>query len=151
MKTLSLFLSLTVVMSASPLDPEQLAAEIPASHPELQFYREELAAARARAKAAATRPAPELAVELGRKRVEGAGNFAAEGTAWSVSLAQTFEWPGRLALRKSLANSDVALAELGVARSKPLSAPAPARSPTVSPARRRRRKPCVKSPTATPP
>src|SRR5690349_8755664 len=116
MKLVSLFLSLAVVATAASLDPEQLAAALPASHPELQFYREELAAARAGAKAAATRSAPELAVELGRKRVEGIGNFSAEGTAWSVSLAQTFEWPGRLALRKSLANADVALAELGVVR-----------------------------------
>ena len=114
MKFLPLFLSLAVVATAETLDPEQLAAEIPASHPELQFYREELTAARAGGRAATARPAPELAVELGRKRVEGFGGLAAEGTAWSVSLSQTFEWPGRLALRKSLANADVALAELGV-------------------------------------
>jgi cobalt-zinc-cadmium efflux system outer membrane protein len=42
--------------------------------------------------------------------------LADEGTAWSVSVSQTFDWPGRLALRRSLANSDVALAELGLAR-----------------------------------
>jgi len=114
MKLLPLFLSLAVVATAEPLDPEQLAAEIPAAHPELQFYREELTATRASARAAAARPAPELAVELGHKRIDGFGSLSAEGVAWSVSLSQTFDWPGRLALRKSLANADVALAEVGV-------------------------------------
>jgi cobalt-zinc-cadmium efflux system outer membrane protein len=33
-----------------------------------------------------------------------------------VSVSQTFEWPGRLSLRKAIANHDVALAELGLAR-----------------------------------
>jgi cobalt-zinc-cadmium efflux system outer membrane protein len=47
-----------------------------------------------------------------------AGALAGEGTAWSVSVRQTFEWPGRIALRKSIANRDVELAELGLARFK---------------------------------
>jgi len=96
---------------------DALAADIATQHPELQFYREELAAARAGARLAARRPAPEASVELGRKRVhDTAGAFAGEGTAWSVTLSQAFEWPGRLALRKAIANRDVALAELGLAR-----------------------------------
>src|SRR6185436_15284269 len=39
-----------------------------------------------------------------------------EGLTWSVSLAQPFEWPGRIGLRKAIANRDVELAELGLAR-----------------------------------
>jgi cobalt-zinc-cadmium efflux system outer membrane protein len=38
--------------------------------------------------------------------------------AWSVSVAQPFEWPGRLGLRKAIANRDVELAELGLQRFK---------------------------------
>lgn len=116
MKFLPLYLSVVALAAAAPINPETLVAEIPATNPELQFYREELAAVRAGSRVAATRPAPELAVELGRKRVSDPSGLAAEGTAWSVALSQTFEWPGRLDLRKSLANADVALAELGLAR-----------------------------------
>ncbi len=116
MKLFPLYLSLAAIASAAPLNPEALVAEIPATNPELQFYREELAAVRAGARVTTTRPAPELAVELGRKRASDPAGLSAEGTVWSVSLSQTFDWPGRLDLRKSLANSNVALAELGLAR-----------------------------------
>jgi outer membrane protein, heavy metal efflux system len=94
-----------------------LVAEIAASNPELHFYENEIAAARAHARGAAAWPEPELAVELGRKRVRGGlGEAAREGTAWSVSVQQTFEWPGRMALRKAIANREVELAELGLER-----------------------------------
>lgn len=111
--TLSLFLA--VVAIGAPSTPEALVAEIVAGNPELQFYRDEIAAARAGARLAGSRPPPELSLEAGRKRVRDAG-IAAEGTAWAVSVSQTFEWPGRLALRKAVANHDIALAELGLAR-----------------------------------
>ncbi|MES2692634.1 MAG: TolC family protein [Verrucomicrobiota bacterium] len=102
-----------------PLTAEALVAEIEAGNPELRFYEAELAAARAGARTAGLRNAPELTVEAGRKRVtDSTGTLVGEGAAWSVSLAQTFEWPGRLALRKAIANRDVALAELGLARFK---------------------------------
>lgn len=100
----------------APTAPAALATEVAAGHPELAFYTAELAAARATARSAGTRADPELSVSAGHKRVRSAGAPAGEGTAWSVSLAQTFEWPGRLALRKAVANRDVALAELGLAR-----------------------------------
>ena len=101
---------------ALPVTPDALVAEIAAANPELAFYREEIAAARAGSRLAATRPAPELSLEAGRKRVRDTAGLSVEGTAWSVSVSQTFEWPGRLALRKSIANADLALAELGLAR-----------------------------------
>ena len=94
-----------------------LIAEITAQNPERAFYEAELAAARSSARAA-TRPAdPGISVELGHKRVRPADHgFAAEGAAWSVTLTQTFEWPGRLALRKAVASRDITLAQLGLAR-----------------------------------
>lgn len=115
MKIFSLCLFLAVSAIGAPTAPEALVAEIVAGNPELQFYRDEVAAARAGMRLAGTRTPPELAIEAGRKRVRDAG-FAAEGTAWAVSVSQTFEWPGRLALRKAIANHDIALAELGLAR-----------------------------------
>lgn len=36
--------------------------------------------------------------------------------AWSVALRQPIEWPGRLGLRKAIANRDIELAELGLAQ-----------------------------------
>lgn len=94
-----------------------LVDEIVANHPELEFYRAEIAAAKAGRRSAGALADPEVALELGRKRARDAtGAFAGDGAAWSVSLTQTFEWPGRLALRKAIANRDVELAELGLER-----------------------------------
>ena len=94
-----------------------IVAEIVAHHPELKFYEAEIALAKAEVRAAGTRSDPQLAVELGRKRVrEITGGLAGEGAAWTVSVTQTFEWPGRLALRKAIANQQVDLAELGLGR-----------------------------------
>jgi cobalt-zinc-cadmium efflux system outer membrane protein len=91
--------------------------EITASNPELKFYEAEIAVAKARQKGAALRSDPELSLDVGRKRVRDmTGALAGSGTAWSVSVTQTFEWPGRLALRKAIANSQVDLAELGLNR-----------------------------------
>lgn len=103
----------------SPVDFETVVSTVVAQNPEIAFYEAEIEIARAELRAAGSRENPELSVEVGRKRVtDPAGNFEAEGTAWAVSLSQTFDWPGRLALRKSIANRDVALAELGLARFK---------------------------------
>jgi cobalt-zinc-cadmium efflux system outer membrane protein len=99
------------------LEPAALIESITANHPELKFYEAELAVAKSRVRAAGTPSDPELSVELGRKRVtDSRGVLAGEGAAWSVSVTQTFEWPGRVALRKAIANRDVELAELGLGR-----------------------------------
>lgn len=106
----------------SPVAPATVAlpalvAEIVERNPEMKFYEAELATARTRLRGAGALNDPELAVELGRKRVkESTGVLAGEGMAWSVTVTQTFEWPGRIGLRKAIANRDVELAELGLAR-----------------------------------
>lgn len=41
-------------------------------------------------------------------------SMAGEGAMWSASVRQSFEWTGRLGLRKAIANQDVALATLGL-------------------------------------
>lgn len=104
---------------AAPMSLSALVSEITAKNPELAFYEAELEAAKAGRRAAGTRENPELSLGAGRKRVtDASGALAGEGTAWSVSVSQTFDWPGRLSLRKAIANQDIALAELGVARFK---------------------------------
>lgn len=114
------FLTAFVLFStAVAAAPDDLLAEIAGNNPELRFYEDELAAARAALRVSGALDDPELTVEAGHKRVRtAAGTLAGEGTAWSVSLSQTFPWPGRLALRKAIANRDVELAELGLARFK---------------------------------
>ncbi len=103
----------------APIAIEQLVADIVAHHPELGFYEAEIDAAKAGRRAAGTWDNPTLDLSAGRKRVTDAtGLLAGEGTAWSVSVSQTFAWPGRLALRKAVANHDIALAELGLERFK---------------------------------
>jgi cobalt-zinc-cadmium efflux system outer membrane protein len=118
MKYLScLLLVATVLRGAEPLSPGTVAAQILAGNPELRFYEAEIEAARAGVRSAGALADPELSVSAGRKRVhDSAGTLAGEGTTWSVSVAQTFDWPGRLALRKAVANRQVELAELGLAR-----------------------------------
>lgn len=93
-----------------------LVRQIAAQNPERAFYEAELSAARSNARAAARLADPELGVELGRKRVRSDNGLSAEGMAWSVSLTQTFDWPGRLSLRKAIASRDITLAQLGIAR-----------------------------------
>jgi len=115
MKFSVLFLGLALTAAAA-VSPEALVSEIAAANPELQFYRDEIAAVRAIGRLATSRAAPELSVEAGRKRVRRSIADVGDGAVWSVSVAQTFEWPGRLALRKSIANAELELAELGLAR-----------------------------------
>ncbi len=99
------------------LSLDTLVAEALEKNPELKFYEAELLAAKAGRKTAGAIGNPEVSGGVGQKRVTG-GGLSAEGTAWSVSVMQPFEWPGRLGLRKAIANRDIELAELGYARFK---------------------------------
>lgn len=94
---------------------EALVAEVLEQNPELAFYRAEIDAAKGGRRTAANWANPELSAQAGQKRVRG-GGVSDEGMAWSVSLQQTFEWPGRVPLRKAIANQQVQLAELGLAQ-----------------------------------
>jgi outer membrane protein, heavy metal efflux system len=98
---------------------EEFVAEVLERNPEVKFYEAEIAAARGDRKTAGTFANPELNGELGHKRArDSAGMLAGEGVAWSVGVSQTFEWPGRLALRKAIANRQISLAELGLSQFK---------------------------------
>ncbi|MGH7945603.1 MAG: TolC family protein, partial [Opitutaceae bacterium] len=100
-----------------PVALPKIVEEIGAGNPELKFYESEIALAKARTRGASAFNDPELSLDVGRKRVRDmTGTLAGSGTAWSVSVTQTFEWPGRIALRKAIANRQVELAELGLAR-----------------------------------
>lgn len=94
---------------------DALVAEALEKNPELNFYKAEIAVAKGERRQAATYPNPEISGDVGRKRATG-GGLSAEGMAWSVSVQQPFEYPGRLALRKAVANRQIELAELGYAQ-----------------------------------
>lgn len=93
----------------------ELVSKTLAANPEIRFYEAEIAAAKAGRSTAGRLSNPELSLDIGQKRVR-SGDARAEGLAYAVVLAQPIEWPGRLGLRKAIANRDIALAELGLER-----------------------------------
>ncbi len=105
----------TNLTSVTPtLSLDALVNEALEKNPELNFYRAEIAAARGGRKSAGAWANPEVSAEIGQKRVkDSSGALLGEGAAWAVSVNQTFEYPGRLSLRKAIANRDIQLAELG--------------------------------------
>ena len=96
-----------------PVTIDGLVTQALAGNPELKFYKAEIAVAKSGRSVAGRLSNPELNLDLGKKRSRG-DNATAEGVAFSVSLAQPIEWPGRLGLRKAIADRDIVLAELGL-------------------------------------
>jgi outer membrane protein, heavy metal efflux system len=93
--------------------PAALVRQALAYNSELKFYAAEIAAAKGTLKTAGTIRNPELNTQAGYKNArDNSGGPSGEGAAWSVSVNQTFEYPGRIALRKAIAKGDVNLAEL---------------------------------------
>jgi len=103
------------VVDANAVSLDALVTETLERNPELKFYQAEIAAAKAGRKTAGLLANPEVSGGVGQKTLRGPG-LNAEGIAWSVSVAQPFEWPGRIGLRKAIANRDIELAELGLER-----------------------------------
>ena len=98
---------------------EGFVAEVLARNPEVKFYESEIAAARGERRTAGALANPELNGDVGQKRAsDAAGTLAGEGVAWSVGVSQTFEWPGRLGLRKAIANRQIGVAEIGLGQFK---------------------------------
>ena len=96
---------------------DALVADVLEHNPELNFYRAEIAAAKGERRTAGKWANPEVSTTVGQKKVT-SGGLSAEGVAWSVGVQQTFEWPGRIPLRKAIANRQTQLAELGFAQFK---------------------------------
>jgi outer membrane protein, heavy metal efflux system len=93
--------------------PAALVRQALANNPELKFYAAEIAAAKGTLKTAGTIRNPELHTEAGYKNTrDNSGGPSGEGATWSVAVNQTFEYPGRIALRKAIARGDIVLAEL---------------------------------------
>jgi cobalt-zinc-cadmium efflux system outer membrane protein len=100
-------------IAPSHTTPAALVRQAFANNSELKFYAAEIAAAKGTLKTAGTIRNPELNTEAGYKNArDNSGGPSGQGATWSVSVNQTFEYPGRIALRKAIAKGDVNLAEL---------------------------------------
>ncbi len=119
LKTLVHIIVAAFLVSASYGAPETtidaLVAEALARNPELNFYVAEIAAARGERRTAAQWSYPELSTNIGGIHYNDLnGNSLGTGPAWSLSATQRFEYPGRIALRKAIADRQIALAKLGL-------------------------------------
>ena len=116
MKTSLLSLCLfTSTAFADPLSVNSLVQKALATHPELRFYEAQIDIAAAGKTKAGEIKNPDLMTGVGNWRVRDlATNNVTDGPTWAVQLTQTFEWPGRLSLRKAIAQKDIELAQLGL-------------------------------------
>src|SRR6202051_429629 len=118
-KRLGLFLSCVVCLSVSTAAGSRsiasLIEEAYQKNPNVHFYEQEIAAARGDRRTAGTWPNPDLSGQIGGKIYNSlGGKYLGTGPAWSVSLTQTFAFPGRVSLRKAIADKQIALAQLGL-------------------------------------
>lgn len=95
----------------------QLISQVLEHNIELKFYESEIAAAQGDRVSAGTWANPQFDSTLGNKQVQ-ADSSTTNGVTWSIALTQTFEWPGRIELRKSIADKQISLAKIGLAQFK---------------------------------
>jgi cobalt-zinc-cadmium efflux system outer membrane protein len=97
--------------------PDALVRQALENNPELNFYAAGIAAAKGGLKTAGTTRNPELNTQAGYKNTrDRAGGMSGDGAAWSIAVNQTFEYPGRIALRKAIGQGDIGLAKLHLAQ-----------------------------------
>jgi cobalt-zinc-cadmium efflux system outer membrane protein len=117
------FLSLLLLLGPAFGHAESITELIGAAmrtNPELKFYETEVAAARAGKQTAGQLANPELGIEFSSKRTGSTSASGENGVVWRAELAQTFDFPGRIALRKAIADRDIGLAQLGLLQFKSL-------------------------------
>jgi outer membrane protein, heavy metal efflux system len=104
---------LFVCANALAETPEGLVKQALQRNPELNFFVAEIAAAKGAMRTAGTIRNPELSTEFGYKNArENSGGASGDGAILALSFSQTLEYPGRIALRKAIANHDLVVAEL---------------------------------------
>lgn len=116
MKSSLLFLCLLISTAfADPFTVNSLVQKALATHPELRFYEAQIAFAQGGKIKAGEIKNPDLMTGVGNWRVRDLSTSSvSDGPTWAVQLTQTFEWPGRLSLRKAIAQKDIELAQLGL-------------------------------------
>jgi cobalt-zinc-cadmium efflux system outer membrane protein len=112
---LSVILLQPVACFAEPVTVHSLILKALATHPELRYYEAQIGVAQGGRTKAGEIQNPDLMTGVGNWRVRDlATNDLTNGPTWAVQLTQTFEWPGRLSLRKAIAQKDIELAQLGL-------------------------------------
>ena len=114
--SLSLVSVFFLPLSTWAQSPTELITQAIKANPELKFYEAEIAAAKAEKQSGAHLVSPNVSVEGGNKHVNGQG----DAQVWQAEISQSFDFPGRIALRKAVADRDIALAELGLLQFKAL-------------------------------
>jgi cobalt-zinc-cadmium efflux system outer membrane protein len=110
-------LAVSLCAAESPVEvvPEALVSEALGANAELAYYQAQLEGAKASTRLAGRLDLPKAELQVGQIRSKNLDqSMAGEGAMWAASVRQSFEWPGRLGLRKAIANQDVALATLGL-------------------------------------
>jgi cobalt-zinc-cadmium efflux system outer membrane protein len=101
--------------SVSPNSIDALVSMALANNAELKSFEAEVAAARGQRTQAGFLKNPEVSFEFGGREVRDSENILqGNGTTLSVSVMQTFEFPGKGTLRKAIANKNIEIAELGL-------------------------------------
>ncbi|USI74606.1 TolC family protein [Sphingomonas morindae] len=100
------------------LSLDALTRDIIANNPERRFYQQQIDYAGVERQAAGRWADPELVVEFGERRANDrtTGALTGEGRSYAVSVVQPLEFGGRIALRRAIADRQVALARLGLAQ-----------------------------------
>ncbi len=97
------------------MTPDSLVSEVLEKNPELGLYQAEITAAKGSRKTAGLWTNPEVSGSIGQKRLwNEEDKLAGKGKTGDITVTQTFEWPGRIGLRKAIADRDIELAELGL-------------------------------------
>lgn len=113
-RLLPALLLLTTAQAENAVTSSDLVNEALAKNPEIRFYAAEIDAARGGRQSAGQLANPELSTEFGGMSLA----QAKEGLVWRASILQVFDFPGRMALRKAIADRDVELALLGLQQFK---------------------------------
>lgn len=99
-----------------PQSLELLINEVLVNNPELKFYEAEIEVAKGLRKSAGLWSNPEVSGSIGQKKVTGTSedgeSTTSKGIAHGITVTQTLEWPGRIRLRKAIADQDIEMAEL---------------------------------------
>jgi cobalt-zinc-cadmium efflux system outer membrane protein len=113
---LSFLLSLhSIVVSAASVSTENLIATALANNPEIQYYQAQIEAARGGRVSAAQIANPDLSISAGAMHLSPSpGSPAGNGAVWRVEFSQVLDFPGRIALKKAIADHDLTLAQLGL-------------------------------------
>src|SRR5881397_3187392 len=104
-----------IALAGEPTSLDARVTEALARNPEAKIYSAEIAAAKGERRTAGEWQNPEASTETGAKIVRDYhGNTLGDGIIWTLGATQTFEYLGRVTLRKAIANHQIALADVGL-------------------------------------